>query len=457
MSSILTLSNGPGNAGTGVNMTDMLGLKDTVTEIQNNVLTVQGNISSAQGNITTLQGIMTTAQSNITALQGNMTTSQSNITALQGNMTTAQSNITALQNQISGLGSGGIGLYDVVPTISQMTSPTVPHFAKEWAQCVNSPTPNIIDIACSGDGRVALICVWSAGSTSITKDYGTTWSTVPGLSSNMWTAAMSLDGKYIVASDMFNYKISSDYGATFQFPASRPFQVQGLAISATGKHIAAACTSGQGLSTSSDYGVTWTQRETSTWSWNKIAMALDGSVMYACSDNGLIKKSTNNGSTWTTVYTDASSRSLKSICCSGDGKYILVCFSSSNQLLLSTDSGSIFNLVGTNASYFKVIMSSNGTYMAASVNGSAIYYSVDGGANWASNSSNQFCAIASNYNGTVIYNISPYNKVLINRESTSVINTTQPTVVVAGSHYFDPATNKFWVYNGTAWKSITLA
>jgi hypothetical protein len=143
--------------------------------------------------------------------------------------------------------------------------------------------------------------------------------------------------------------------------------------------------------------------------------------------------------------------------CSSDGKYILAAFGSSSQLLLSTNYGATFSLVGTSASYYKVSMSKNGIYMVASVNGSALYYSINSGSTWSSVSNSQFCAISMSYNGEMIYNASPYNKPLISRVSHNPFNTGAPTIASSGSTYFDTVANKLYIYNGTAWKSVTLA
>ena len=418
------------------------------------------DISGLSSQLTNINNHITTETSNITALQGQITTHASDITSLQGQITSHASDITALQGQIDALpqqsGSSGISLDDTINTLIPMSTMVNSNFAKEWITCDNSGTPNIIDICCSGDGRVSLVCCWSDGSPAISHNYGETWSTPTGLSSNTWSARASLDGKYIIVSDYFNFKISTDYGTSFNFPSVRPYQVYGVDISATGKFQICGCSQGQGLNVSSDYGQSWKQRETSVWTWNSVATALDGTIMYGCSDGGVIKKSTNQGDTWTTVFTDASARSLKSICCSGDGKYVLTCYNAGEQLLLSTDYGTTFNLVGTSASYYKVAMSSNGIYMAASVNGSAVHSSINNGSTWSSLSNNKFCVIAMSYNAELLYNVSPYNKVMVSKVNSQPLKTVQPTISSTGSTYFDAATNKLYVYNGTAWKSIAL-
>jgi hypothetical protein len=442
-------------------------LQSSISTLNSTDIVLQSSISTLSSIVSGLQFSVSTLSSRDIVLQSSISTLSSTDIVLQSSISTVSSSVLGLQSSVSTLGSivsdiqnsssGGITLDDASLPIVDISSKAMPNFAKEWTTCTNAGTPNIIDIACSGDGKISLVCPWSVGTSQITRDYGESWSTPTGLSSNIWSCSMNLDGKYIVVSDFFNFKISSDYGSTFTLPNNRPFQLQRSALSATGKYIVCGCTQNQGLQVSSDYGSNWSVKETGIYTWNDVAISLDGSVMYGCSDSGIIKKSTNYGATWSTIYTDVSSRSIRSISCSDDGQYILAAFQTSSQLLLSINSGSSFNSVGSTASYYKVAMSKNGIYMMASVNGSTLYYSINNGSTWSSvSSSNQFCAICMSYNGETNYNVSPYNKPILNLNSRNLISGTQPLIPAVGSNYIDTATNKLYVYNGTAWKSVTL-
>lgn len=196
-----------------------------------------------------------------------------------------------------------------------------------------------------------------------------------------------------------------------------------------------------------------------------MAIAIDGSIIYGCSENvmgsgGFIKKSVDYGNTWTSIYTGSST--IKTICCSGDGKYVLATFNSSSKILLSSNYGSSFNLVGDTAEYYSSAMSKNGMYMMAAVSGlfGSLKYSINHGTDWTtiSNSQNaQFTAIAMSYNGDSIYNVSPNNKVIISRNNNNnIITSTQAVIAPVGSNYFDSATNRLYIYNGTAWRYVTL-
>ena len=433
--------------------TSVNGQLTTIDSISSSNLS--SDLQTKMSTVTTLSSTVGTLQTNVGTLQTTTGTLQTNVGTLQTGLSTLQTTVDNLPTTSGGDGSG-ITLDDTAAYISDMSTTSMPNFAKEWRQCTNAGTPNIIDICCSGDGKVALVCGWG-GSAQLSTNYGETWTSPSDLSTYLWSCSMNLDGKYIVVADNNNFKISSNYGLTFVFPSSRPFQLQRSALSATGKYIVCGCGQYQGLQVSTDYGVSWTQKETTVWYWNDVATAIDGSVMYGCSDGGLIKKTIDYGQNWTTVYTDSGSKSFKSMSCSSDGKYILAAFNSSSQLLLSTDYGANFNLVGTTTSYYKVSMSKNGIYMVASVNGSAVYYSINSGSTWTAVSSNQFCAVSMSYNGEMIYNVSPYNLPLISRILHNPFNTAVPTIASSGSTYFDIATNKLYIYNGSAWKSVTLA
>ena len=411
-------------------------------------------------------GILTTSNDGITQISGisnaelnsELQNKISSIDTINGELLTIQNDISGIENTIANLG-GGLTLDSIIPVINDITSRSINNFSQQWYTAVNAGTPNIINIACSGDGKYIFVCPWSIGTAQFSTDYGETWATPSGVSANIWSCAMNLDGKYIVLADNNNYRVSTDYGVSFTIPTSRPFSLQQASLSATGKYIACACSGGQGLQVSSDYGATWTKRETSTYTWTSVAISIDGSIIYGCSDNGLIKKSVDYGISWTSIYTDINDSNVKTLCCSSDGKYVLATLNSSSKILLSSDYGSNFNLVGDTASYYSSAMSKNGMYMIAAVNGSSLKYSSNYGTTWTTISNNIFTAVAMSYNGESIYNVSPYNKVIISRinNNNSIITTTLPAIAKTGSNYFDTATNKLYIYNGTAWKSVTLA
>ena len=246
-------------------MSTVTTLSSTVGTLQTNVGTLQTTTGTLQTNVSTLQTSVGTLQTTTGTLQTNVGTLQTNVGTLQTNVGTLQTGLSTLQTTVDNLpttsgGDGsGITLDDTAAYISDMSTTSMPNFAKEWRQCTNAGTPNIIDICCSGDGKVALVCGWG-GSAQLSTNYGETWTSPSDLSTYLWSCSMNLDGKYIVVADNNNFKISSNYGLTFVFPSSRPFQLQRSALSATGKYIVCGCGQYQGLQVSTDYGVSWTQK-----------------------------------------------------------------------------------------------------------------------------------------------------------------------------------------------------
>ena len=409
-----------------------------------------GVLATTDGEIVNTVGITETD------LSSDLQNKINSIDTINGEISTIQTDITSIENTIANLGSG-ITLDNVVPIINDATSNYINNFAQQWYTAVNVGTPNIVNIACSGDGKYIFVCPWSMGVAQFSTDYGEHWSTPQGISANIWSCAMNLDGKYIVLADNNTYKISTNYGVSYDTPTNRPLSLQQASLSATGKYIACACSNSNGLQVSSDYGVTWTQRETDAV-WNSVAISIDGSIIYGCSGNGFIKKSIDYGMSWTTMYQTAPTRdNIKTLCCSGDGKYVLATLQSSSKILLSSNYGTTFNLVGDTATYFSTSMSKNGMYMIATVSESALKYSTDYGTTWSTISNVNFTAVSMSYNGESIYNVRPYNKVIISRNNDNIISSIVPAIATIGSNYFDATTNKLYVYNGTAWTSISLS
>lgn len=341
--------------------------------------------------------------------------------------------------------------------IDQIQSESISNFAKQWYATSNSPTTAIFDIVCSGDGKYVLICFNGTNpNVSLSNDYGSTW-TIPPITSSIQCGAMNLNGQYIVISHELTYKISTDFGKTFIKPDIRPLYVESLAISATGKYIVAASTANEGLSVSSDYGKTWIKRENSFYAWFCVAMAIDGSVIYGCTDAGVIKKTVNYGDTWE-ICGKNTFWYIKHICCSGDGKYVLAITGGTLQLLLSSDYGYSFNFVGNADNYKKAVMSKNGMYMVATVHESKIIYSEDYGTTWSTFTNSEFSIMTMSYNGEHMYNVNNYSNVIISRNNNNnVIRTIRPSVPTTGSQYIDISTNKLFIYTGSSWKSVTLS
>ena len=72
-----------------------------------------------------------------------------------------QTDISAIETSIANLDVGGntsgISLDDVVPFVNNMISKDVSNFAKQWYTAANAGQHNIINIACSGDGKYIFV------------------------------------------------------------------------------------------------------------------------------------------------------------------------------------------------------------------------------------------------------------------------------------------------------------
>jgi len=111
-----------------------------------------------------------------------------------------------------------------------------------------------------------------------------------------------------------------------------------IASSADGKKLAAL--HGNGISTSTDGGLTWTARNVESSSeWIAIASSEDGNKLAAAITNGLIYTSSDGGASWTERE---SKRNWAAISMSADGSKIAAASSGgifSGRLYVSTDSG----------------------------------------------------------------------------------------------------------------------
>ncbi len=398
-----------------------------------------------------------------TTLTNKVTDLSNNISGKTTQISDLSSNLHNLQVQVNNL-PAGINIDDTVNNAVNMGYSIYPNFGKEWRELTNYSAANCLGISCSGDGRVVFIQGWSAQS-KLTTDYGASWKSTfiynevtPITFNNAWSSAISLDGKYIALTDNNNFWLSTDYGKTFDVPSTRPNWANVVAVSATGKYmICGSINFASGIYVSSNYSQSeWTVSNTGV-NWNAVAISPDGSIMLAGNASGVVKKSTNYGQTWSTIYTDSTPNGIKHIKCSEDGQIILICIDASSKLKLSIDGGSTFSDVANTQSYYNISMSVNGIYMTASYSG-VLDYSVDRGTSWTTITDSKFWMNCMNYSGDIMYNANDSNKPLISKASTaSVMATSAPTIATAGSTYFDTDTDKLYVYNGSSWKNVGLA
>ena len=248
----------------------------------------------------------------------------------------------------------------------------------------------------------------SAAATSTQKARKRVWTQRTTGGSRVWyDVAVSSDGSKLVA--IFNsgqIYTSSDYGATWTArDSSRAWY--GIASSADGTKLVATVQSGQ-IYTSTDSGVTWTPRDSSRL-WYKVASSNDGSVLVATAETSgadNLYLSTDSGVTWTAK---ASALSWYGIAMSGDGSKMCATAQAAN-IYNSTDTGATWTSRDSTRFWLGCCASEDGTRMAAVVNGDHIFTSSDSGATWTSqagSAAQNWRAIACSADGRKLVAASP--------------------------------------------------
>lgn len=154
----------------------------------------------------------------------------------------------------------------------------------------------------SDNGQIMMIMPWNAIPKYSTNG-GTTWSSVPGLTTNTWfTCQMSSDGQYIYAvnSGTSMYK-SADAGQTWQSVAMGG-STQDVAVSADGSIVYVYLTT-KVLKKSTNYGATFSTVSgipTLTSGGSFISASGDGSKVLIFDKNSTIKTSVDGGNSWST-------------------------------------------------------------------------------------------------------------------------------------------------------------
>ena len=253
-----------------------------------------------------------------------------------------------------------------------------------------------------------------------------TWSTPPGYltvttlpATGVTSNSATLNGSVIPfsspASTYFAYGADTNYGNLGGFatlPAANALiNVPGLAITSlagaagsnwvqTGPSFPpwssiassgdgtrlAAWSYNNGVYTSTDGGVTWTQQTNSpTLRAQAIASSADGTRLAAAMFNNGIYTSTNSGVTWT-QQTNAPTASWQSIASSADGTRLLAGAGGNSGLYLSTNSGSSWTQAAPAAisfyHWYGVAVSADGIRLAATAGNYGVWTSPDGGLTW---------------------------------------------------------------------------
>jgi len=183
------------------------------------------------------------------------------------------------------------------------------------------------------------------------------------------------------ATNQCHIGFSTCYGTTWQAKTSANQWWTAIAMSSTGQYQTAVVDGGQ-IYVSSDFGVTWTAKE-SYRSWKDVAVSSNGARQAAVAYNNYIYVSTDYGNTWTAKFTDYT-RSWDSIAMSRDDGWTLTAGGASS-IYVSQDYGNTWITKLTNAYVRDISMSLDGQYQLAA-GGYYLKISNDYGMTWTNGS-----------------------------------------------------------------------
>lgn len=258
---------------------------------------------------------------------------------------------------------------------------------------------NFNSIASSTSGIIMVTGANSSGFLWATRNRGVTWVQASGPGAGAWnTVACSSDGTKMIAADASPGYIwtSSDSGVTWtrrDGPGSRAWAAVGISFDGT-KAVAAA--PNVIIYTSSDSGVTWaTPSATFTLaSYSGITISNDGTTLFAAEfdTGGVLWKSSNSGSTWTSI-TNAStggqlpaSPAWRGLRMFADKTTLYLANAAGGRVHLSYDGGigwASFSDSLAAGPYTGINISSNFLYRAVSMtSNNNIFYTTNGGSTW---------------------------------------------------------------------------
>jgi hypothetical protein len=160
-----------------------------------------------------------------------------------------------------------------------------------------------------------------------------------------------------------------------------------IASSADGTKLAAAMRGGR-IYTSTDSGMTWTARESTSQEWSRITSSADGTRLAAAAYQGQIHTSTDSGLTWTAR---GPNHNWVSIASSADGMKLAAVASHTRdfytshrdgRLYTSDDAGVTWTARDVNRDWSSVASSADGTKLVAGEDYGYVYTSTDTGVTW---------------------------------------------------------------------------
>jgi photosystem II stability/assembly factor-like uncharacterized protein len=211
---------------------------------------------------------------------------------------------------------------------------------------------------------------------------GVTWTARETV--RQWTsAALSADGRIIIACGDGTVHRSTDYGVSWSQPASPP-ACDSVAISADGQKMVAVRNGGR-IHTSTDSGVTWVARDTAR-TWVRVASSSDGTRLVATAFRQGIFTSNDSGQTWTAREIG---KQWVDVASSADGSRLIATWEGpdSDLLYLSDDFGVTWTTnsipgVTRSGACTGVASSADGTRLVACTREGFVYRSTNSGQSW---------------------------------------------------------------------------
>jgi photosystem II stability/assembly factor-like uncharacterized protein len=249
------------------------------------------------------------------------------------------------------------------------------------------------DVKVSSDGQ-KMVALSGAGHIWISTNAGTNWtqqstSGGPGGSYAWYNAGVSSDLSTIVClvwtstggNNIYSLWKTTNLGTTWTTFDVMPGggYIRNMAASYDLKYVIMAV-NGDYVYTSTNSGTTYT-RQTSMGigNWGSVATSQDGTVLAAVNINSSIWVSTNSGGTW-----QQTAGGQIFICCvSSTGQPMYYIFNS-GQIYKSTDRGSTWTTMSNSPFVYwqSLSISSNGNILLGGSRGSSIYFSTDAGNTW---------------------------------------------------------------------------
>jgi prepilin-type N-terminal cleavage/methylation domain-containing protein len=259
-----------------------------------------------------------------------------------------------------------------------------------WTQRASSGAREWWDIASSSDGSKLVASVGNSGYIYTSTDYGTTWTQRTSAGQRYWEdVASSSDGTKLIAIDSGAYLYySNDSGSSWTENTAYGTS-NWWTISTSSNGLKALAGAYARPFVSSDAGITWAMPTFSGGSPLAISSTIsdDGTKMVIGQDNGYLFTSTDSGVTWT-QRSAPGSRIWRSVASSSDGSKVVA--SSNAYIFTSADYGATWTQqtgAGMSPWWYGVAMSSDGTKISAVQNGGYIYTSVDSGVTWTQQTS----------------------------------------------------------------------